>query len=275
MKTAVIVISDTHVNSTVALCPPEFVGTEGNKITANQPQLVLWKHWENLISIVDRLRREKWRIILIHLGDIAEFDEKQRSFQLMRIAPNEITEMATKTLEPLVRLSDRQLFIKGTIAHTGKGGVGDADIAGSYENVIPCGISPLHEFAKIEIEGVPFDLGHTSTMGALPWTRQTAAINLMNRVLHEYMLLGQRMPAIILRGHNHRWACTPPRAFRGRDAKLMPGWSLATEYINSKNPGAVGEIGAVIYTCANGKWDCREIDYPIKEGRTAEWIKIV
>ena len=207
-KTLVVAVSDTHINSAVALAAPSYTRTDGNEIRANARQLYLLERWCELARLVTGYRHRGWRTVLIHMGDIAEFDGKGRTYRLMTHDPGEIARLAGQTLEPMTDAVDASVWVKGTCpAHGGLDGVGETDIVAQLDHVVPAEDGTLQrEYACLEIAGVRFDVSHHASMGAMPWTYQAAAVTLYHRVLHQCAALRVRVPDVILRGHQHRIA---------------------------------------------------------------------
>ena len=52
----VVVISDLHCGSKVAICPPEITISDQTTFVANKLQLFIWQHWLNFWQWVDDYR---------------------------------------------------------------------------------------------------------------------------------------------------------------------------------------------------------------------------
>ena len=84
-KTAIIITSDQHIGSTVALCPPRVPLDDGGTYVASPGQRWLWQGWLEFIQYAKDLA-QGYKPIAVFNGDLAELDTKRRTNQL--INPN-------------------------------------------------------------------------------------------------------------------------------------------------------------------------------------------
>jgi 3',5'-cyclic AMP phosphodiesterase CpdA len=261
----IIVISDLHINSTVALCKPSVQLDDGQEVKISKAQRWFWDNWLDLMERVDAYKPD----VLIINGDTLEGDTKKRSYQLITRNPATIVGIGSETLEPLVSKVPAVYFIRGTGAHGGKSGFLEEDLARDFDNSVKVRNNFSHWSLNVIADGVRISAAHHATMGGLPWTKANAANALAARIQFQYSQDGERAPDIVLRGHVHRWGDSYD-AYRTR-AIVTPCWSLATEHIHKIAPDTLPECGAVFITCDAGKYEVEKIKYEPK-GRV--WVRI-
>lgn len=261
----ILVISDTHINSTVALCKPSVQLDDGQEVKISRAQRWFWDNWLDLLERVDRFKPDN----LIINGDALEGDAKKRSLQLISRNPATIVNIASETLEPLVSKVPAVLFVKGTVAHGGKSGNLEESLAKDFDNSVKSGKNYSHWSLNLIADGVRITAAHHTNMGGLPWTRGNAANALAARVMFQYSQDREQPPDIVLRGHVHRWGDSYD-AYRTR-AIVTPCWSLATEHTHQIAPDTLPECGAVFISCDAGKYEVEKIKYEPK-GRV--WVKL-
>ncbi len=113
----ILIVSDTHINSTVALAPPTLQLDDGGVYHASRPQRWLWDCWNDFARRCARMDGKK---ILILNGDLAELDTKRRSIQLISFNKATIQRLVLESLSPLIDIADVVIVIRGTPAHSGK-----------------------------------------------------------------------------------------------------------------------------------------------------------
>lgn len=261
----ILVISDTHINSTVALCKPSVYLDDGQEIKITKAQRWFWDNWLDLLDRVDRLKPD----YLIVNGDALEGDSKDRSYQVFTRNPATIVRIASETLELLVSKVPAVYFVKGTVAHGGKSGNLEELLAKDFDNSVKSGNNYSHWSLNLIADGVRITVAHHTNMGGLPWTRGNAAPALAARVMFQYTQDKEQPPDIVFRGHVHRWGDSYD-AYRTR-AIVTPCWSLATEHTQKIAPDTLPECGAVFISCDAGKYEIEKIKY-IPKGRV--WQKI-
>jgi hypothetical protein len=123
-----------HTNSTVGICPPVINLDDGGTYRSSPVQRWLWECWLDQVERVKRI--DASRKVLILNGDLGELDTKRRSTQLISANKAVIQAMVTDTLAPLVDVVDDVIVIRGTMAHTGKGGWLEESIAADLDHAI-------------------------------------------------------------------------------------------------------------------------------------------
>lgn len=114
---AIVVISDIHAGSTVALMPPSFTTLEGVSLEQNPMQQWLWKCWQDANSwITSTLGKDPFGLVLN--GDLTE-GVHHHTKQVISSDTGDHVEAAIHILRPLVAKAAKTFIIKGTECHTG------------------------------------------------------------------------------------------------------------------------------------------------------------
>ncbi len=244
-KSNIIVISDLHINSTVALCPPRVNLDDGGTYHPSRGQRFLIDAFNDFVLKVQNLEGKKTLIIN---GDVGELDTKRRSNQLITMNKSTILDMVIDTLAPLVDKVDHVIIIRGTVAHTGKSQWLEEALAGQYDHVVVDKTSKAKSWYHFRgvIGDVRVDAAHHATMGYLPWTAPNSANRVAAMATWLYMVeYKQPPPHLLFRSHNHRCAESngnyPVRVF------FTPAWTLITEYgYRLGRELTIADIGGVI-----------------------------
>lgn len=259
MPTTVAIVSDTHINSTVALCPPTVNLDDGGTYRSSKTQRWLWDCWQDYWLQISKLPGRK---IAIFNGDLAELDTKRRTNQIITANKSTIMSIVLECLELPMNICDGLVFIRGTQAHVGKAAWIEESTANDLDNTIRCdkeAPASFYHFQK-EIDGVRFDVAHHVSMGRLPWTEKDAANKLSVRARYRYFESGMKPPSVIIRSHNHRYADSGGnfKTF----AVCAPSYCARTEYVfrigQEMTPAS---IGGIYFICENGKYKYEYIPY--------------
>ena len=264
-KTAIIITSDQHINSTLALCPPRVQLDDGGSYIASPTQRWLWQMWNEYIEWA-RDASAGYKPIAVFNGDLGELDTKKRSNQLVSMNKATVLNMITEALEPLTSWVDANYFIRGTPAHVGKSSWLE-EVAADYTNTVwqSKGIKS-HYQVRLNADKVRVDIAHHSNMGSLRRTAKNAANTLAHDTMEDYIFdLHAQIPNLVIRSHNHRWADSGDN-FDTR-AVLIPCWAAANEYLFrlGKYNGR-GDVGGVVVLCDNGEFEVRKFKREPKRG---------
>jgi hypothetical protein len=253
-----LIISDCHINSSVGLCQPALQLDDGGSYSPSKTQRWINDCWAQMIDTVTQMRLG--RLITVFNGDICEGDTKRRTYQVISRNPANILSHAADVIDPIAKMSDKLYFVRGTEAHVGKSAWYEEqmgrDFSGAKE---PSTKARSWYHLKLELDGVRLDIAHHTNMSGLPWTSPQAASKLAARVLMTYAKRDERPPHLVIRGHVHRWADShddyPVRAV------ISGGWQAATGYISKIEPGALGELGAILVHCDRGRAEVHKIRF--------------
>jgi hypothetical protein len=262
----IVVISDLHINSAVALCKPSVELDDGQEVKISKGQRWLWNNWLDFLERVEKAEPDT----LVVNGDAVEGDTKNRSYQVLTKNRSSAIRFAADVLDPLCKMVGASYFVRGTAAHGGKSANIEEDLAkdlGGMRSKETGAYS--HWSLNFDVEGVRINFAHHTSMSGIPWGRKKAAMILSERLLFESAQNGELAPHLAVRGHVHRWADSydayPIRSL------ILPCWQLATEYIHRINPDSLAECGGVLIRCSAGNYEIEKIDYKPK-ART--WQKI-
>jgi hypothetical protein len=275
MKAVLAVVSDLHINSTVALSKPLLNLDDGGTYYANRTQRWLWDNWLSLWNGLGIQYDTSWRRILVINGDMGELDTKRRSVQL--ITPNTATiqRLVIDTISPAVDWANQIYIIRGTPAHVGKSAWLEEAIAADLDNVVR-----YHQEApaswwhlRATCEGVRLDIAHHASMGGRPWTRQNAANGLAAKIIWQYEIdRKQPAPQLIIRSHNH--TCVSAR-MNGTEVWFTPSWTTLTEHgYRGGFENELAHIGAVVCECEAGEQKSYKIMYEPKDNRKLWALKM-
>ena len=254
MATIVLVVSDLHVNSTVALCPPVFNLDDGGTYRASPQQRFLWRHWLALCETT-AARRMGHRLVVILNGELAD-DNYHPTTQLITKNPADMMRLSATVLKPMLDLiqdGDLILATRGTEAHSGPSGAMDEAIARDIGATGPTADIASHWRLRVTLDGVRFDVAHHPPGGGgrLPWTRGNFANRLAAMSIFESAERGGRSPHLLLRGHVHRPDDSYDRY--ATRALVLPSWQLTTSY-GHRIGGDPLPIGGLIVTCDAGRY---------------------
>lgn len=265
MTTLIAVVSDTHLNSTVALCPPRVYLDDGGIYRASKEQKSVWQAWNKFWQIIAEKKGGN-KLYTIVNGDTIDINTHD-GIQLISHNRNVIISLAVAVLQPIAEMSDALFIIRGTETHTGRAANIEETIArelGAEPLVKPTIDKKTGEdkggiyswwWLPLEVEGLLFDITHhPKTSGWRPWTRDAAAAREAAIIRNDYWERGDKPPDIALRGHVHYHADS------GKTKKphvlITPSWSLTDAYGHRKGTGGSARpVGGLWLMCDNGHYD--------------------
>lgn len=265
MTISFLKLGDTHVGSTVALCPPVVDLDDGGTYHASRGQRWLWDCWQDVAE-----RAKQYDPVLVLNGDLGESDTKQRSTQVITRNKTTILRIAGEVFDVPAKVCRAVYATRGTPAHVGKSSNLDEAIAEDLGAVQ----SPEKTYSwwelPLQAERVKMTIAHHVTAGGMPWTRVNAAQKLAAKIVFNAAERGEQPPDLVVRSHVHQW-------FDSYDAHrtrvlILPAWTLATEYIHRIEPGALAEIGAALVHVNGSKFEIEKLDYKPK-GRQWQVVK--
>jgi hypothetical protein len=228
----------------------------------------LWDCWLDQAEQVKAI--DARRKVLILNGDIGELDTKRRSTQLISGNKATIFSLVLQTIEPLISVVDEVIIIRGTMAHTGKGGWLEEAVAADLDHAIRPGKAkaPASWYhLRGVFAGVRFDIAHHASMGSAPWTEKNAGNKVASIIEWRYRIsMGQAPPHVAIRSHNHRYADSGGNY--DTFAVLLPAWTVKTEFVyRIGQENSVADIGSSLFHCDNGNVRHERIIYKAREER--------
>lgn len=247
-----MLISDTHINSTVALSKPYVPLDRGGKHTATPIQRWIYRQYIEFIERgYDYKKALKWPFFVIHHGETAD-NLTHPTTELISKNPFDLLQHGIDLLEPLAELADFLFVCRGTEAHVGPASWYDEQIAHDLHAIeAPDGRAAWYKL-RLVIGGVPVEAGHhPGTSSRREHTRGGDANRLAADVVAEYLRtnigLGNqgdspvKIPALVTRGHNHFPADSGPINQPAR-AIILPSWQLTTSF-GHRLGGKIAPIG--------------------------------
>ena len=263
MITTICVVSDLHINSTVALCTPSINLDDGGTYRASKTQRWLWDCWTDLWE--QMLERSKGERILIINGDLGDLDSKRRSHQMITRNNATIQSIVLDTIEPALEWADKIYIIRGTPAHIGKSAWLEEAIAQDLDTTVHNKANASWWHLRSVCEGVKFDIAHHTGMGNLPHTEKNAANKLSAITAYRYAVdMKQSPPDVVIRSHNHRYADSGGNY--DTFSVCTAAWTSATEFVyRIGQENTIADIGAHVFVCNDGHYNYQKILYPPPE----------
>lgn len=261
----VVWASDLHINSTVAVCVPEFRLDDDNYHKNSKAQTALWEAWLDAWGQIKR--RSKGReVVTVFGGEIADMMVKHPTLQYITKNRERVEDLAIETIAPALDVTDKLIVLRGTEAHSDMSSNLDEAIAKRISKeyrvkVIKDGNRFSHYHARMFIGGRKFDFAHHVGMGTSKRSERDAANHLSADLMMTYSRWGEKFPDFAMRGHVHRVADSsmnyPIRSI------ICPSWQLHTTFSHRIGAGAdKPEIGLIVVDPANQEVDW--IRYEIK-----------
>ena len=173
---ALIIASDLHSNSSVAVCPPVINLDDGGTYHASRMQRQLWDWWLDSWDQVKAL--DDYEKVLVLNGDLGERDAKNRSAQIISVNKATQLKIALSVIVPALDAVDRVYVVRGTEAHTGVASELEESLAADITTAVPfdkkAGIYSWYQI-RGKLAGKRVDIAHHASMGSLPWTKANSA----------------------------------------------------------------------------------------------------
>lgn len=245
----ILIISDLHINSTVALCYPELKLDDGGVYSPSQSQKWLYSGWHSMMEDV----KTRENLITILNGDVIDAN-KHSAHQLISKNKSSILKHAALLLKPLADISSKLFMVRGTSAHTGESSELEETLALLLNaEVNPDSGNSTFWNLLVEIDGVLLDIAHHGKIGTKPWTRQNSLNALATEIIVNRVISGAAIPQLAIRSHYHTYSDTnnnfPVRVIQ------TPAWQLSTEYSYRSAIDNIADIGYILIRVNNGSYD--------------------
>jgi hypothetical protein len=252
----VAVVSDLHIGSTVALCPPEGIALEdGGRYHPSQVQKWIWEKWVQYWADV-KARAGMSPIVTIINGEFIDGNHHGTT-QIGTPSPTAMMDAAIDVMHK-PRIMSKHIYVtKGTAAHSLHGAASDHAI-GKELGAARCPETGQHAFyhLRLKIKNTLFDVAHHIGGGARIHTRGT---NIRGEVT-DAMLEGTP-PDVLIRSHVHNYADT------GRNFKtfgvVTPAWQLMTEYSHRVVRRTQRSVGGLLFEVTSNGWDYELLRYSL------------
>lgn len=270
MKEAVVLIADTHINSTKSICLPGFRRDDGDSHGPSLTQTWLRQTWLQCQKEIEELTNKYHRTVIL-VGDVMEVNGKHLTSQVISTNPADARKHASEIFDAFLKKDDDLFVIRGTEAHTGTSGWAEEELADDLKAIKDSSTGAYSWWhLRAEFGGIKFDIGHHASMGGLPWTYGNAAMRLAVETMSDYVDWEEPCPDIVARAHNHRFADSG-LTYKTR-AIFLPAWTFSTAYLHrlgrSNNKP---HIGSIVILCEDGYYDVIPMLY--KPKREPVWRK--
>jgi hypothetical protein len=256
----VVIISDTHVGSRVALCPKSFRLKDGGAYAPSNLQLNLYGWWEEFWgSFVPKATKGE-PYVVVHNGDCVDGAPHGSVAEISHLMDDQV-QAAVELLEPVVhgkRVID-YYHVLGTEAHVAKSGELEENVArelgakkdkegrsGRWELWLRIGDGKRTHLLHF--------LHHISTTSSS--AHEASAVNAeLTAELTEAARWGETAPNAIIRSHRHRAIeVRLPSDLGWRSAIVTPAWQAKTPFCY-KIAGArlaPPQIGGIVLRVSDG-----------------------
>lgn len=232
----VLVVSDLHCGSTVALCPPGFDTEEGQTIGLSDWQAWMWDRWRELIGYTKE-RYGKLDALIVN-GDAIDGDH-HRTMQVWSKNLGDHLRAAHHCLQPLAELAERVYVVLGTEVHTH--GLEHA-LANLLAAERQSKARPAFDRLELSIGGNLLVTVHHMPTTSRAWLRGNAlGMELANHRLHAAEV-GARIPDVLCLAHRHQFGAYTDHA---GSVFATPSWQGPTRYVYRVAPAARWQVGAV------------------------------
>lgn len=254
-----VVISDTHFGSSVALMPPNFKTDDGQTVQQSPTQVKLWQHWTDFWTWTYRRLAGK-PFALIHNGDIIDGDHHGTK-QLITGNSAIQARMAEECLRPHVAKSKAFYVIRGTEAHVGHSAENEERIAERLGAVMDESTGSFSRW-ELWIE-LGKELLHFSHHIATTTSTAYKSSPLMRTMAAAFSTAGEwgiRAPSFLIRGHCHDYT-----EVKRSNCRIVtcPCWQVKTGFVYKFNTTDQPVIGGLLIKLGDEGVHVREKIYTI------------
>lgn len=255
MRDGLLLIADTHGNSTTGLCPPDGIELDdGGRYQPSKAQRWLWQCYTDLLAEAEQISRTCDRFMTWYVGDLV--DKIGKGSQIVTYNDPPIVNVGVQIVELSQRISHSGVgIIRGTAAHTGDSGHLEEAIAkavGAKPYPVDSALSSSW-YAKIAYQDHVIDIAHHGKVGGLPWTRANALGGIAYTALDEALRSHDTIPSLVVRAHRHKCADSgdnyPVRVVQ------LPCFQISNAYANQAAPRQMADIGGAFVVVEDGKLD--------------------
>jgi hypothetical protein len=260
-----LIVSDTHSNSTVGLAKPSIQLDDGDKVHASTARRWLFHTFEDILKKAqEKARGELYGLIN---GDAIELDAKNRSLQLITKNQTEAIQNACEVFEPMFDICKGVYVVRGTEAHVGQQAQAEEALAANFNNSIMNPDTDNHSWnwLPLELDGVRMDIMHhpKGGEGGRPMNSQGVVDRLASDTLFSYANKGKLPPHLVIRSHLHKYRDSKDAFFTR--AIITPAMSLLTSYVYRIGINASEDVGAILIYCHEGRYAVEPLRYPVRE----------
>ncbi|GIV86586.1 MAG: hypothetical protein KatS3mg054_0615 [Chloroflexus sp.] len=241
MRKIVVIISDTHCGSKLALMNPQtqlYSEDESGNLVPYTPEMTasqkyLWQIYTMAIEYTHKIAGNA-PVYLIHLGDEVDGNKYPQGQVSSRLSDQVI--IAADVLRPWFALNLQAIrIVIGTQAHN----FGEGSSAHLLCRMLPEIAQPLYH-AVVEVDGVTLDVAHHGPFpGSRNWLRGNSARFYLRDLMQTEIMAGRRPPDVVLRGHYHNpvYEYLETERFASR-LYILPSWCMINDHAlqSSRSP---------------------------------------
>jgi hypothetical protein len=248
----VAVVSDLHIGSTIALCPPDGIALEdGGTYQPSQVQKWIWAKWVQYWADVKQAVGMSPLIVVVN-GEFVDGNHHQTS-QIATPSESQMVDAAINVMSKPATMAKELYVTIGTRVHSGAGGGFDHLIAKELgARVDPeTGRSAFYHL-PLQIKNTLFDFAHHISGS----TRETGAgTNIKSECIDVRLEThGRRCPDVVVRSHVHNCVDTGINV-RGMYGIVTPAWQLASEHTNRIKRQIQRKVGGLLFEVTANKWE--------------------
>lgn len=254
-KVFVAVVSDLHIGSTVALCPPEGIELEdGGRYHPSPVQKWVWDKWLQYWSDV-KSRAGMSPLIVVVNGEFCDGNHHMTS-QIATPSESQMIDAAIGVMSKPAQMAKELYVTIGTRVHSGAGGGFDHLIAKELgARVDPeTGRSAFYRL-PLQVKNTLFDFAHHISGS----TRETGAgTNIRSECIDVRLEThGRRCPDVVVRSHVHRMVDTGVNV-PGMYGIVTPAWQLMSEHTHRIKRKIQREVGGLLFEVTANKWQMHD-----------------
>lgn len=245
----ILLLSDTHIGSTVGLWPPDYKSKSGHDLPQSKWQQWLWASWGMMQDWAEGLVSEDDELTLVFNGDVIE-GQHHRTVEIMSANIEDQFDAAATVLKGLVlRLEPKQIFFtNGTECHTRGAEKSLGNRLGAVKD--PETGQGAFDYLKLDVDGCVTSFAHhcsCSTRRHLQATQHSVMISDENQ---RAMDAGHTPARVVCRAHRHEHGIWN----NGDRMSIVTGpWQGLTRHGHKAVTGAVCSPSAVMLCYDGGK----------------------
>jgi len=268
----VAIVADTHINSTVGLCPPVVTLDDGGSYHGSKVQRAIWAAWKEFWAedVYARAKVLGAKVYVIFNGDLNDLNVHDGT-QLISHSESDIIKMSVDAIEPAIDGADYVFIVRGTEAHVGKKANLEEEVAKDIgaEPDKRAGTCSWY-WLKLEANGVSFDITHhPETFARRPWTKDAAAVRHGRIVREQYLDRDEKPPDVAIRAHIHEFI--PGNHRLPPFFCYCPGWQVMTSFFYRLGSTEVKPVGGLVFVCQDGEFAFEPVIRPPMGSRRKPW----
>ena len=219
----VVILSDIHAGSTVALLPPNFTTLEGQEVLQSPIQKWLWQCWEHCNQWFDDITGSDPHALVLN-GDLIE-GVHHGTKQVISLDTNDHVEAAIHILRPRASKAARTFVVKGTECHTSNTEI----VVGKALKleVNPETSLPAFDRLTMDICGVRGVFRHHIPTAVRPYLESSQFSIQMGSEIMEAVRNGEKTPRFLCCAHRHRYG----QFSDGHSLTVIsPPWQMLTRF---------------------------------------------